>query len=176
MAMTKLKAGATAVAALIGFALAGPQFGLPGKAQAEESYLRGFVGDWRGQGSLRRGPQAPAESVVCRVQGTMNSSRELVMNGRCGGEGFTGTFRITAQYNPVNGTYSALFAGPPTVGSSQLEGQRAADSLQLAVHHPNLLPSTLEISQLSGDAFRIHSRSSSRQGVFTSAEIQLRRQ
>jgi hypothetical protein len=162
---------------MLGIALAAPGTASLAVAEPSESaFLQSFAGEWRGQGAFRRSPRHEPESVVCRANATVNGTHELQIGGRCGGEGFTGTFRITAEYDPASGTYTALFAGPPSIGSSQLAGYRENGSLQLSVDHPGQPPSTLQIAQQSQSAFRIHSRTTSGQETFTSAEIQLQRQ
>jgi hypothetical protein len=175
MSNRKIFSGVAMGAALVGVALSLPVSHQPASA-SEQAFLQSFVGDWRGQGSFRRSPRHEPEAVVCRANAAMNGAAQLEINGRCGGEGFTGTFRVTAHYDPASGGYAALFAGPPSVGSSQLHGHRQEDSLQLSVNHPGQPPSTLMIAQQSPSAFRIRAETAAGQQTFTSADIQLRRQ
>lgn len=166
---------ATFCAALIG--LGAIAQGPIGEARAEAGYLESFVGDWRGQGSFRRGPEQPAESVVCRAQGSLDGNGQLQVRGRCGGDGFTGTFRVNAVYDPGTDRYSALFAGPPSVGSSELTGQRRDNRIELAVNHPGQPPSTLHIGRPTEQAFHLRSETAPQGGPsFVSADIQLQRQ
>lgn len=148
------------------------------RANPEEiRYLENFSGDWRGNGTFRRSPRHPAEPVVCRASGSMNGGGQLEIRGRCGGEGFTGSFRVHAVYDVQNNRYAALFAGPPSIGSSELAGYREQDRIELAVDHPGQPPSTLLIARQSDTAFRIRSETADAGGqTFVSADIQLRRQ
>jgi hypothetical protein len=175
--MTPFRFAATAVAIT---ALAAAFAAVPDGTQAsadETAYLENFAGDWRGDGTFRRSPRHDAEPVVCRASGSMNGNGQLEIHGRCGGEGFTGSFRVYAAYDAQNARYAALFAGPPSIGSSELAGQRQDDRIELAVDHPDQPPSTLLIARQSDTAFRIRSETAHAAGQsFVSADIQLRRQ
>lgn len=168
-----LAGAALAVAAVVAVAGADDVRANPDEAR----YLHNFTGDWRGDGTFRRSPQHPAEPVVCRANGSVNGDGQLEIHGRCGGEGFTGSFRVYAAYDAQSDRYAALFAGPPSVGSSELAGRREADRIELSVDHPGQPPSTLLIARQSESAFQIRSETAQANGqTFVSADIRLRRQ
>lgn len=152
---------------------------LPASAQqAQVEYLRAFVGDWRGQGQMQITPSAEVEDVVCRARGDLTGPVTLQINGRCGSKSFTGSFGITAQYDPSINGYQAVFNGPPTIGSIETVAFRSGDDLEIELRRPGQPVSFLTISRRDGVTFRLRADTTTgpTSPPYTSADIAMRRE
>ncbi len=142
---------------------------------AETRYLQEFTGDWRGQGVVQLTPRSQPEEVICRAAGVADDRARLEISGRCGGETFTATFRISANYDTTLGAYRATFAGPPSVGSSQMIGYRDGDRLEFELRHPGQPLSFMTIRRDGDGTFRISVETTTGQRTppYTSASVAL---
>lgn len=146
-------------------------------AEAAE-YLQTFTGQWRGRGVLRESPQRPPAPVVCRAEGSVDPAGALNVGGRCGGEGFTGTFRIAAGYDAASDSYVATWRDPLS-GTVRFSGRRSGDQLIFSVPAVAGYPGArLVLSPVSANNFRLRAETTSAGNApsFVAAEIDLARQ
>lgn len=161
----------TAAAAVL-FALAAP-----GAHAGENGFLKGFTGQWRGTGAVRTAGDAPQEKLVCRVDGTLRGSDQLELSGRCGGDRFTGTFKIALTYNTTKGYYSAVWQDSLGSKSPPLTGLRNGRRLVFKVRHNDFETNGRAVSTLVIDPedarFRIVGRTMPEAGSddFVSADL-----
>ncbi|WP_436637349.1 hypothetical protein [Microbaculum sp. FT89] len=150
---------------------------VPGAQAGENGFLKGFTGEWRGTGAVRTAGNAPQEKLVCRVDGTLRGDDQLELSGRCGGERFTGTFKVSLTYNPVKGYYSAVWQDSLGSKSPPLTGLRNGRRLVFKVRHNDFETDGRAVSTLVVDPentrFRIVGRTMSEAGSddFVSADL-----
>ncbi len=171
--MNRIVANITAVLAIV-FTLAA----VSGAQSGENDFLKGFAGEWRGTGAVRTADKAPQEKLVCRVAGELQGSGEaLELSGRCGGERFTGTFKISLSYNAASDRYSAIWRDSLGSTSPPLTGLRSGDRLVFKVRHNDFESEGRAISTLIVDPkaaqFRIVGRTMPAAGTsdFVSADL-----
>ena len=139
-------------ALLLALAATGPLASAPAAQAQENSYLKGFAGAWRGTGAVRTKDDGPQEKLVCRVDGELDGSgNALELSGRCGGERFTGTFRISLTYNRNAKSYSAIWRDSLGSKSPPLTGLRSGDKLVFRVRHNDFESEGRAISTLIVD-------------------------
>ncbi len=141
-------------------------------------YLEGFTGTWRGTGAVRIKDDGDPEKIVCKVDGKLdNAGQGLELNGRCGGERFTGTFRISLTYNRVAKSYSAIWRDSLGSKSPPLTGLRSGNKLVFRVKHNDFETKGRAISTLVVDTqssrFRITGRTTpdAAKSDFVSADL-----
>ena len=144
----------------------------------ENGFLKGFAGEWRGTGAVRTTGDGPQEKLVCRVEGELGASGDaLELSGRCGGERFTGTFRISLSYNTTAKAYSAVWRDSLGSKSPPLTGLRSGNRLVFRVKHNDFETDGRAISTLVVDPqssrFRITGRTMPAAGTndFVSADL-----
>ncbi|MEJ8574412.1 hypothetical protein [Microbaculum marinum] len=140
--------------------------------------LEGFTGEWRGTGAVRTTEDGEPEKLVCRVEGELDDSGDaLELSGRCGGERFTGTFRVSLTYNKYAKAYSAVWRDSLGSVSPPLTGLRSGSRLVFRVRHNDFETEGRAISTLIVDPeasrFRIVGRTLPAAGTedFVSADL-----
>jgi len=171
--MIRTIANITAVLAVV-FTLAA----VSGARADENGFLKGFAGEWRGTGAVRTADKAPQEKLVCRVAGELqNSGEALELSGRCGGERFTGTFKISLKYDASTNRYSAVWRDSLGSKSPPLTGLRSGNRLVFKVRHNDFESEGRAVSTLIVDPksaqFRIVGRTMPAAGTsdFVSADL-----
>jgi|GEM_PF-2531612 len=147
-------------------------------AQADDGFLKEFEGPWRGTGAVRTGADKPQDKLVCRVDGSVDTSGEaLELSGRCGSEKFNGSFKIKLTYNPASGRYSAVWRDSLGSQSPPLTGLRSGNRLVFKVRHNDFETDGRAVSTLVVDPessrFRIVGRTMPETGSsdFVSADL-----
>lgn len=144
----------------------------------DDGYLQEFAGEWRGTGAVRTKDNGPQEKLVCRVAGELDGTgNALELSGRCGGERFTGTFKVALTYNETAKVYSAIWRDSLGSKSPPLTGLRSGDRLVFRVRHNDFESSGRAISTLIVDPaasqFRIVGRTTPAESSddFVSADL-----
>ncbi|TCT06453.1 uncharacterized protein DUF1579 [Tepidamorphus gemmatus] len=134
---------------------------LPANPASADALLDSLKGTWRGSGAVRTSGSTPSEKVVCRVEGAMDGPGDLLkLDGRCGGEGFTGTFQVTIAYDAGRGRYTAVWRDSLGSKSPPLTGLKSGNRVVFRIGHNDFesegrAVSTLVVDPQSATRLRI---------------------
>jgi hypothetical protein len=152
---------------------------LPAVPASADALLDSLKGTWRGTGAVRTSSSKPSEKVVCRVDGALEGPGDLLkLEGRCGGEGFTGTFQVTISYDAGRGRYTAVWRDSLGSKSPPLTGLKSGNRVVFRIGHNDFesegrAVSTLVVDPQSATRLRITGQTTPARGAadFISADL-----
>ncbi len=105
-------------------------------ASAEPNALfKALEGIWRGNGTIKAGPDKPEEPMRCRIEQELAGANSLKQSIKCASTSVRLFGSGKLRYDPATGIYSGTFEASGDSGKSTMTGRGTARSLNMTVTH-----------------------------------------
>lgn len=104
------------------------------RAEAATSVFAPFVGTFRGSGTIRRGPEEPAETVRCRITAKLSEDgQSLHQTGTCAVPGSKAAIDSRIKHNPATGRLSGSWTDVANGARAGVTGRLNGKTVHLTI-------------------------------------------
>lgn len=134
-------------------------------ASADQKFLKGFTGKWRGRGTLDISGTGKREPISCKSQGRLNGATGfLIIEGQCSTQDGSGGFRINLGFSAAKRLFTGSMLNTAKHNITTLSGRRSGNVLSMSARgsDANLKSRRLTISLRGARTMSISGRAISR--------------